>query len=139
MKEWYFSNDGEISGPLRLAESNKFIASNPNVYAWHPSYAQWVPVSDIEEFDVIGSPPPAPAEIPQQLIEHFTAKERELNAALGRIDNTIQTISASMADIDRDTNRFKQTTKDLNDKVEATLKSVNEQYAALQKTLTGVN
>ena len=138
MKEWYFSNNGEISGPLGLTDSNKFIASNPDVYAWHPSYAQWVPVSHVEEFDINVSPPPPPAEIPQQLIERFTAKERELNSALGRIDNTLKTINSSMSDIGRDSSRYKVTTKELNEKVEATLRSVNEQYAALQKTLSGV-
>ncbi|WP_394131962.1 DUF4339 domain-containing protein [Shewanella maritima] len=139
MKEWYFSNNGEISGPLGLEESNKFIKEHPESYAWHQSYAQWVPISDVEEFEVAITPPPPPIEIPQELIERYLAKEQDLNSALNRIEGTLQTITGSLADLDRDTNRCKTTTQNLNEQVKTTLRSVNEQYAALQKNLAGVS
>jgi uncharacterized protein YukE len=137
MKEWYFSNNGEVSGPLGLAESNQFIATNPNAYAWHPSYAQWIPVCHVDEFDIDIAPPPPPQAIPQKLIERFIAKEQELNTALGRIDSTLKSIASSLGDLDRNTNKTKTVTQNLNQEVKTTLQSINEQYEALQKTLAG--
>ncbi|MBR9728538.1 DUF4339 domain-containing protein [Shewanella intestini] len=139
MKEWYFSNNGEVTGPLGLAASNKFIKANPDTYAWHPSYAHWIPICDVEEFDMIASPPPPPIEVPQELIESMLAKEQELNSALNRIESTLQVIHGSLNDLDRDSSRCKTTTQNLNEQVKTTLRSVNEQYAALQKNLAGVS
>jgi hypothetical protein len=137
MKEWYFSNNGEVSGPLGLTESNKFIEQNPNSYAWHPSYAQWIPVSHVEEFSISVTPPPPPQEIPKKLIERFIAKEQELNTALNRIESTFKTIGNSLSDLDRDTNKTKTVTQNLNQEVKTTIRSVNEQYEALQRKLAG--
>lgn len=138
MKEWYFSHNGEVSGPLGLADSNKFIEKKPDAYAWHPSYAQWIPVSHVDEFDIVIAPPPPPQAIPKKLIERFIAKEQELNTALSRIETTIKSLGASLADFDRDTNKTKTVTQNLNQEVKTTIRSVNEQYEALQRTLAGV-
>lgn len=137
MKEWYFSHNGEVSGPLGLAESNLFIANNPNSYAWHPSFAQWMPVSHIDEFDIAITPPPPPKAIPEELIAHFIAKEQELNKSLGRIEDTLRSIDNSRADLERDINDTKGVTQTLNQEVNTTLRSINEQYEALQKKLAG--
>lgn len=138
MKEWYFSHNGEVSGPLGLADSNKFIEKNPDTYAWHPSYAQWIPVSHVDEFDIVITPPPPPQAIPKKLIERFIAKEQELNTALSRIETTIKSLGTSLADFDRHTNKTKTVTQNLNQEVKTTIRSVNEQYEALQRTLAGV-
>lgn len=137
MKEWFFSNNGEVTGPFGLAESNQFIADHPNAYAWHPSYAQWMPVCYVDEFDPVITPPPPPQAIPQELVESFIAKEQELNAALARIEITLGTIGVSLAECDRQTNKTKLVTQNLNQEVKTTIRSVNEQYEALQKTLAG--
>ncbi|UCX03604.1 DUF4339 domain-containing protein [Shewanella glacialimarina] len=139
MKEWYFSNNGELNGPLGLAESIKYVKTNPNTYAWHPSYAYWMPVSDIADFEMTITPPPSPIEIPLDLIESFLVKEKELNTALGRIETTLQVIGVSMSDLDRDTISCKNKTQNLNEQVKATIRAVNEQYEALQKALAGVS
>lgn len=138
MKEWYFSNNGEVSGPLGLADANKFIEKNPNSYAWHQSYAQWIPVSHVDEFDIVISPPPPPQAIPQKLIERYLAKEQELNDELGRIGSTLKSIADSLDGLDKDTNKTKTVTQNLNQEVKTTIRSVNEQYEALQRKLSGV-
>jgi hypothetical protein len=137
VKEWFFSNDGDISGPLGLEESNKFIAKHPDVYAWHPSYAQWMPVGAVEEFDVAVPVPKPPGNLPKELIEGFIQKERELSTTLGRIDNTLKVTSASLSELDTDIENYKQTTQKLNEEVRTTIRSIEEQYAALQKNLAG--
>lgn len=137
MKEWFFSKDGEISGPLDLAKSNDFIAKNPDVYAWHPSYAQWMPTSEVEEFDVSIPYPKPPMEVPKELIEGFISKERELSKTLGRIDNTLKVTTGSLTELDGDIEKYKQMTKKLNEEVRSTIRAIEQQFAALQKNLTG--
>lgn len=137
MKEWYFSNDGKISGPLNLVDSNKFIEKNPNTYAWHPSYAQWMPISAVEEFDLVTPYPQPPAEVPKDLIESFISKERELSKTLGRVENTLKVTSGSLTDLNLDAEKHKKMTQKLNEEVRNTIKAIEQQFAALQKNLTG--
>ncbi|MCJ8319876.1 MAG: GYF domain-containing protein [Colwellia sp.] len=137
MKEWFFSKDGEISGPLDLAKSNDFIAKNPDVYAWHPSYAQWMPISAVDEFDVSVPYPKPPREVPKELIEGFISKERELSKTLGRIDNTLKVTTNSLSELDQDIDKYKQMTKNLNEEVRNTIRAIEQQFAALQKNLSG--
>ena len=71
-------------------------------------------------------------------IERFIAKEQELNTELSRIETTLKAITSAFADFDRDTNKTKTVTQNLNQEVKATIRSVNEQYEALQRKLAGV-
>ncbi|WP_394129085.1 GYF domain-containing protein [Shewanella maritima] len=135
MQEWYFSKDGELLGPLTLTESIAFVQKYPNTYAWQPNYTHWLPVSDIAAFKMALSPPPPPHDVPQDLIDSLSAKETALNTSLSRIESALQTIDASLDDLDRDTTRSKDKTQHLNEQVAATIKSISEQYKALQKTL----
>jgi hypothetical protein len=93
MKKWFFSDNGKVSGPFGLEESNKMVASNPALYAWHPSYSQWVPATYVTEFELSIKPPAAPQEVPQELIEEFIGKEREAIEILARVEKNIKSIS----------------------------------------------
>ncbi len=33
MKKWFFSDNGKVTGPLGLKESNELISKNPDLYA----------------------------------------------------------------------------------------------------------
>ncbi|MBT1443537.1 DUF4339 domain-containing protein [Shewanella sp. JM162201] len=138
MTQWYFSHKGEVTGPLALAESNQFIAENPDTYAWHPGFAQWVPVSQIDEFEHPMSPPPPPGAIPAKLLAQFSEKEQELYQSLGKLDDSLTTLEAAIAALDQDINNSKADTQSLNQEVNATLRSINEQYEALQKRVAGL-
>lgn len=138
MKKWYFSNNGEMTGPLGLNESNEFIAKNPNVYAWHPSYTHWVPVSCIPELNVVTSPPPPPIEIPQSLIEGLIDEEKELISTLDRVDKTIKTTADSLYEIDAEVDNHTQIAHNLTEEVKVVVKSIEAQYASLQQNLANV-
>jgi hypothetical protein len=59
MEKWYFSDNGKVTAPLDLDAAKVYLADNPSVYGWHPSYNQWKPVSCILELaDVIVPPKP---------------------------------------------------------------------------------
>lgn len=135
MNKWFFSNNNEITGPLNLADSNKFIASEPDAYAWHPSYEHWVPASCIEEFQIALTPPPAPGDVPKELIEDFIDKEKELITMLERIDNTLASTMQTLPELNLDIDSYTGKTKQLNEEVKATILNVEQQMAALQKNL----
>ncbi|NQY49181.1 MAG: DUF4339 domain-containing protein [Colwellia sp.] len=138
MKKWFFSDNGEVTGPLGLKESNDLIAKNPDLYAWHPSYTHWVPVSCINEFESTITPPPPPIEIPSDLIDDLIGEEKELITTLERIDKTIKTTSDSLYEIDTDLDNFGQIAHNLTEEVRVVVKTIEEQYASLQKNLANV-
>lgn len=133
MMKWYFSKDGEISGPLGLEESNKFIAKNNNLYAWHPSYAHWLPVDCVDEFKTPISIPKPPEAVPQKLFEDFIVEEREMLDTMSRIESTLANTMTSLSELDVETCVSKA--KHLNEEVSATLRSIEQQFEALQKNL----
>lgn len=138
MKKWFFSDKGKITGPLGLKESNEFIAKKTDLYAWHPSYTHWVPVSCINEFETTISPPPPPIDIPIELMNDFIGEEKELVATLDRIDKTLKITSDSLYEIDAELDNYGQVTHDLTEEVRAVVKTIEEQYASLQKNLANV-
>jgi hypothetical protein len=138
MKKWFFSDNGKVTGPLELKECNELIAKNPNLYAWHPAYTHWVPVSCIEEFNVAISPPPPPIEIPQGLIEDLIGEEKDLISTLDRIDKTIKITSDSLYEIDAEVDNYSQMAHNLTEEVKVVVKSIEEQYASLQQNLANV-
>jgi len=140
MKKWLFSNNGKIIGPLGLTQSQDLIKSNPSLYAWNPSYSHWVPVSLIEEFDLtIAPPPPPPLDIPQDLIEEFINEERELIAQLNSLDENLDLTYNQLNTLSTDTQHYQQLTINLNKEVKAVISNIEQQYAALEKSLANVS
>ena len=138
MKKWFFSDNGKVTGPFGLKECNELVAKNPDLYAWHPSYTHWVPVSCIDEFEVAITPPPPPIEIPKGLIEGLIDEEKELISTLDRIDKTIKITSDSLYEIDAEVDNYAQVTHNLTEEVKVVVKSIEEQYASLQQNLANV-
>ncbi|GAA0819037.1 hypothetical protein GCM10009111_22630 [Colwellia asteriadis] len=135
MKKWFFSDDGKVTGPFGLKECNDLIAKNPSLYAWHPSYTHWVPVSCVDEFEVVITPPAPPIEIPQDLIEGLIGEEQDLISTLDRVDKTIKITSDSLYEIDAEVDNYSQVTHNLTEQVKVAVKSIEEQYASLQVNL----
>lgn len=138
MKKWFFSDNGEVTGPFGLEESNDLASKNPELYAWHPSYTHWVPVSCIDEFETTITPPPPPVEVPLNLIDEVVEEEKELITTLDRIDKTIKITSDSLYEIDTDLDNCGQTAQNLTAQVKDVVKAIEEQYASLQKNLANV-
>ena len=138
MKKWYFSNDMEITGPLDLKEANDLISRIPNLYAWHPSNPQWVPVSCIDEFESVIPVPKPPREVPSSLLEQLFVEEKDMVSTLKRVDNTLKMTSVSLKELDSDIEHNTELTHNLNLEVKAALKSIEQQFAELQKSLAVV-
>jgi len=138
MKKWFFSDNGEVTGPFGLKESNELASKNSDLYAWHPSYTHWVPVSCIDEFETSITPPPPPTEIPSGLLDDLVGEEKELITTLDRIDKTIKITSDSLYEIDTDLDNYGKTAHDLTEQVRVVVKQIEEQYASLQINLANV-
>jgi len=49
MSQWYLSYQGDQQGPLDLAEAQARAAQNPDGFAWRPGFAEWLPISQLDE------------------------------------------------------------------------------------------
>ena len=138
MKKWYFSKDGKVTGPLTIKEAETLLAKDPDFYAWHPSFTQWQPVSCVEEFfDVVPTPVP-PAQIPEELVQEFVQKKQRLNNKLVSIDGRIEATVASLYEFEKEISIYQRLTHNLSDEVKANITSIQQQYDALNKNLTGL-
>jgi hypothetical protein len=139
MKKWLFSNNGNITGPFGLTESQELIKNNPSLYAWNPSFTHWVPVSHIDEFKehtlVIPVPP---TEVPLELISEFIDEERELISQLDVHDENLNATHTELGELDIDIHHYQQLTVNLNKEVKAVISNIEQQYAALEKSLANV-
>jgi hypothetical protein len=139
MKKWFFYDDVDVYGPFSLKESKELILNKPNLYAWHPSYTHWVPVSCINELYLSATPPPPPPiDIPLAKHADLIGEEQQLISSLERIDKTIKFTADSLYEIDTDIGTYNETTKNLSEQVKVTVKSIADQYASLQKNLANV-
>lgn len=139
MKKWFFSNDGKITGPFGLQAANEQVSKYPNAFAWHPSYAQWMPVSCVDEFDIFVSVPTPPNDVPKELYEDFVGKEREMIATLQRIDKTLSVTNDSLSELDQDIDDAIEVAHSLNVEVKTTIDNIEQQFAALKKNLAVAN
>ncbi|ALO34984.1 hypothetical protein CMT41_09835 [Colwellia sp. MT41] len=138
MKKWFFSNNGEITAPLDLDAAKDYLATNPNVYGWHPSFNQWKPVNCISEFvDVLPPTVQAPL-IPKEISDQFLAKKQRLEGKLTSIDDSINHSQSSLAKFEQQIASYKDLTKNLNDDVKGAIDNIEKKYKNLSRKLSQV-
>lgn len=63
MTQWYLSHQGNQTGPFDLAQAIRLAQKDPDGYAWRDGFAEWLPISQIDELSGpapgVPSPPPA--------------------------------------------------------------------------------
>ncbi len=69
MAQWYFSYDGQQSGPFDQAQAAAQASQNPNGYVWKDGYAEWLPISAVAELSQSAAPPMAPPTAPTKADE----------------------------------------------------------------------
>jgi len=136
MKKWLFSKNGKILGPFEVVEANDFVLTNPDTYAWHPSYSHWMPVTCISEFEGSIPAPKPPSVIPKELIEEFISEERKLISRLEQLDEHLIQTDQSLLALDNEIKEFQDITKNCTTEVRATLQNIEQQFANLSKNLS---
>lgn len=138
MKKWFFSNNGKVTGPLDLEAAKGFLAENPDVYGWHPSFNQWKPVSCISEFvGVIPATVQGPL-IPKEISDKFLAKKQRLETKLTSIDDSINHSQSSLTKFENQIEAYKDLTKNLNDDVKGAIENIEKKYKGLTRKLSQV-
>ncbi|WP_159619888.1 TIGR00266 family protein [Ruania rhizosphaerae] len=61
MSQWYFSYQGERTGPFEDEQARAQAASNPNGHVWRDGFAEWLPIHSVPELGAAATPPPPPA------------------------------------------------------------------------------
>ena len=138
MKKWFFSNNGEVTAALDLDAAKDYLASNPNVYGWHPSFTQWKPVNCISEFaDVLPPTVQAPL-IPKEISDKFLAKKQRLESKLTSIEDSINHSKSSLIKFDKQIEEYKDLTQNLNDDVKGAIDNIEKKYNSLRRKLSQV-
>jgi len=60
MSQWYLSYDGNQTGPFDSAQAVAKARKNPNGYAWREGFAEWLPISQVDELSRAFAPAPGP-------------------------------------------------------------------------------
>ena len=65
MAQWYLSYDGNQTGPFDHAQVLEQARKNPNGYAWREGFAEWLPISQVNELsgNAAQAPGPPPSSI----------------------------------------------------------------------------
>lgn len=138
MKKWFFSNNGEVTAPLDLDEAKEYLANNPSVYGWHPSFTQWKPVNCISEFtDILPATVQAPL-IPKEISDKFSAKKQRLATKLASIDDSINHSQSSLVKFEKQIENYKTLTQNLNDNVKDAIDNIEKKHRSLNRKLSQV-
>jgi hypothetical protein len=138
MKKWFFSNNGKVTAPLDLEAAKEYLASNPNVYGWHPSFNQWKPVNCISEFvGVLPATVQSPL-IPKEISDKFIAKKQRLQTKLTSIDDSINHSQSTLTKFEKQIDNYKELTQNLNDDVKGAIDNIEKKYKSLSRKLSQV-
>lgn len=138
MKKWLFSKNGKTLGPLNLNDAKEFVTANPDSFAWHPSYSNWMPVSCLNEFVTVLPTPKPPQSIPAELIEEFVGKERHLVEKLTILDDEVNNTTDALSELEQEIENFKKVTQNCTAQVQDTLREMEQKFASLSSGLTGL-
>ncbi|WP_153914420.1 DUF4339 domain-containing protein [Shewanella sp. TC10] len=128
MKKWYFSKNGQVTGPLNEVEAKEFLLKDGDCYGWHPSFTQWKPVSCIKEFAHIVPALVPPALIPQTLIEEFAAKEKALEVKVASMEESVLATKGVLVEFEQEINTYKKLTINLTDEVKSNIDPFESKY-----------
>ncbi len=138
MEKWFFSNNGKVTAPFDLEAAKEYLASNPDVYGWHPSFNQWKPVNCISEFVGVLPPTVQSPLIPKEISDKFTAKKNRLQTKLNSIDDSINHSQSTLAKFENQIEFYKELTKNLNDDVKGAIENIEKKYKSLSRKLSQV-
>ncbi|WP_426357917.1 DUF4339 domain-containing protein [Pseudocolwellia sp. HL-MZ19] len=136
MKKWYFSDNGQVSGPLNINDATSLLAKNNDLYGWNPSFSQWLPVAQIAELSEFISESKPVTQISKELIDKFVSKKRDLNKKIKLIDELIKNTKSNLYTFEGIIKNYNSLTEDLSPEVKANILPIEKKQLLLSKQLT---
>ncbi|MBU2870437.1 DUF4339 domain-containing protein [Colwellia sp. E2M01] len=138
MNKWFFSDNGEITGPLELNAVKGYLAEHTGAYGWNPSFTQWKPISCIVEFyELLPAITPTPS-IPDVISQKFLAKQERISAKLAKTKEEIAHSQNCLDKFDHQIMDYKDLTHNLNDDVKGAIDNIERKYNSLRRKLLQV-
>jgi hypothetical protein len=135
MNTWIFSKNGVVTEPLDLAKAKKYVVNNPDVYGWHSSFTQWLPVNSITEFASLLPKQEVTAQVPQAIVDEFHTKEQALDANFDKLNQDLSAGEINAQNLAQEIATYKELTINLSDEVKNNISEIEQQYHALVKQL----
>ena len=135
MKKWYFSDNGNVTGPFNVNEAKPLLAKNSDLYGWNPSLSQWLPVTqllELREF-VLESKPAT--QVSKELINKFVTKKRDLNKKVNLIDDVIKQTQTKITLFEKEIAKYKNLTESLTSEVQDNIVPIDKKYQLMVKQL----
>lgn len=139
MKKWFFSNKGDISPAMSFDEAKTYLQKNPNVYAWNPSFVQWVPVNCIGDFaNILPEIDTSSDIIPEEVVNEFKSKQDKLKKNLAKLTEGFNSATKSLAQFRGRIDTYIKLTTNLSDELKNNIPGMEKQYALLEKKVAQV-
>jgi len=135
MKKWYFSDNGQVSGPFNMNDVSTLLAKNSDLYGWNPSFSQWLPVTQIPEFKGLIADSKPVTQISKELINTFVAKKRDLSKKIKLIDEATKRSKSKLNEFEAIISKYNQLTEGLSIEVKANIEPVEKKKLLMSKQL----
>ncbi len=139
MKKWYFSKEGEVSGPLGLEEAKSYATQNPDDYAWHPSFIQWKPITSIIELGPVVSEKAPTIHLLDEIKEKFKIKRQRLEKKIKVIEERRANNESLLAALESEIALYKKLTANLSDGVKGAINPIEQKFNSLTEKQSKLN
>jgi hypothetical protein len=139
MKKWYFSDNGQISGPFSVNDASTLLANNSNLYGWNPSFSQWLPVVQIPEFSELITDRKSVTQVSKELINAFLSKKRDLNKKINLINEAIKRSKNKLNEFEAIISKYNKLTEGLSTEVIDNIQPIEKKKLSMSKQLLELN
>lgn len=136
MDKWYISENGRVSGPLKIDDVERLIAKNSDLYGWNPSYSHWLPISKINELSKFLPEDHLSEQVSKELIDKFLNRKRDLIKKTTLINASIEKTVGKMTVFEQEIIKYKGLTTSLSADVQENIVPLEKKYNAIGKQLS---
>lgn len=136
MDKWYISDNGRVSGPLKIDDVERLIAKNSDLYGWNPTYSHWLPISKINELSKFLPEDHLSEQVSKELIDKFLNRKRDLIKKTTLINASIEKTVEKMTVFEQEIIKYKGLTTSLSEDVQENIVPLEKKYNAIGKQLS---
>ena len=131
MNKWYFSENGNVTGPFSLAQAKKQASEQPSIYCWAPKFTQWQAARDIAELEVLVAEEEAQPNILTEIRQKFAIRKQRLEKKCAVIEQNVESNNALLTKLAAEIATYKKNTTNLSDSVKNAIAPLEKAYSSL--------